>query len=1342
MELWSSRHSRHRGASWMPPPSAQTAAFSDGCLRRDDDERDENKPLPPPSTALLFSFQGRQGSTASLAASDLLGILVEANCRLRHRRRSMPLLFNDLAMAAGGLASPMSGQVVVQQLAELAQLDVRTARSQRALRPDTLDDEVLVAGGRADVAALRAGRLVQAGCPDAGSEPAKPRIMTSGMLELTWLANSAKNLDRGRRPRFDAIRSTARSRFSRARTRDSGWPKTPKTSTAAAGRPIRPRRRTPAGGPPSGSLRRPGIRRLRSNSRQSASSQRYRVRVRSIGSKNSRSLGGVHGFDGVLMMLVVVCVSGRSVRCPGWTNSSDISGFGRVSASWMTTRKPLDSRPHQDEAIVGVLRAEAAAGRPEGEAVAEASMVKGAEVARVALAAVVATVDDKVEQASRQCRHVDAVLQAGVQRRQVVVGVVHERVAEQELQGHVGHLEGVGTEANCRADRMAEVLGDLVHRHGEPDELVGILRVADHTVSSVHRGFAQQAEHPAMAKGAAAGSTTSTSTFDANKLSGGQIVWRANCLAGKLSGGQIVWRANCLAGKLSGGQIVWRANCLAGKLSGGQIVWRANCLAGKLSGGQIVWRANCLAGKLSGGQIVWRANCLAGKLSGGQIVWRANCLAGKLSGGQIVWRANCLAGKLSGGQIVWRANCLAGKLSGGQIVWRANCLAGKLSGGQIVWRANCLAGKLWRSPLSVILSNNLEPGSFRFVRELVAKKTRLNRILELVQPRVFQERDMKKARRHYQTKNLSDGSATDSEAIFEDKSSRCLQPPALLPKQHPPTIAQKLEEQIQAGVSFELESPRGIKFLSLYALRELTMRKNELKALENSLTKQITAMRTEVQSVLRFLEPVGADIPTDNSEPSFWPINSWEKYVQFASSPNEHISTLKSLLRSCKRDKWSDALMAMLNESLSKEMQAVINLIGSDMRSRAVAAGVATNLTDAQLGFQSTLLSHFQKAITFIYGATAEAGRPSEQSVRNTCRQQLKHGGDRLKGRSHRTGSALSRKPTKAFSGGSDSRFWQRRTKTVSGGSDSKPRFWQRRTKTVSGGSDSKPRFWQRRTKTVSGGSDSKPRFWQRRTKTVSGGSDSKSRFWQRRTKTVSGGSDSKPRFWQRRTKTVSGGSDSKPRFWQRRTKTVSGGSDSKPRFWQRRAKTVFGGSDSKSRFWQRCAKTISGGSDSKSRFWQRRAKTVFGGSDSKSRFWQRRAKTQPFIFFFPNTIATISGRSAASGDSKAELPIQKASEYSVGFSASKAEQPSPPFSKQYPVGHHDRPSKTASSSPGSPLALLRHHIADVVPRVPVEALFEPALVQVVPDEAHASAQHKHAVEGADLNEFVRFLTG
>uniref|UniRef100_A0A1I8FSH6 Uncharacterized protein n=1 Tax=Macrostomum lignano TaxID=282301 RepID=A0A1I8FSH6_9PLAT len=301
----------------------------------------------------------------------------------------------------------------------------------------------------------------------------------------------------------------------------------------------------------------------------------------------------------------------------------------------------------------------------------------------------------------------------------------------------------------------------------------------------------------------------------------------------------------------------------------------------------------------------------------------------------------------------------------------------------------------------------------------------------------------------------------EAEFVADDRSTIPKSPPTISSFNFGSGFLRKLEEQIQAGVSFELESPRGIKFLSLYALRELTMRKNELKALENSLTKQITAMRTEVQSVLRFLEPVGADIPTDNSEPSFWPINSWEKYVQFASSPNEHISTLKSLLRSCKRDKWSDALMAMLNESLSKEMQAVINLIGSDMRSRAVAAGVATNLTDAQLGFQSTLLSHFQKAITFIYGATAEAGRPSEQSVRNTCRQQLKHGGDRLKGgRIAQEASCFPESRLKApllTAPYKDSLWWQRL----------QARFWQRRTKTVSGAA-TQARFWQRRTKTVS----------------------------------------------------------------------------------------------------------------------------------------------------------------------------------------------------------------------------------------------------------------------------------
>uniref|UniRef100_A0A1I8JG85 Uncharacterized protein n=1 Tax=Macrostomum lignano TaxID=282301 RepID=A0A1I8JG85_9PLAT len=390
----------------------------------------------------------------------------------------------------------------------------------------------------------------------------------------------------------------------------------------------------------------------------------------------------------------------------------------------------------------------------------------------------------------------------------------------------------------------------------------------------------------------------------------------------------------------------------------------------------------------------------------------------------------------------------------------------------------------------------------------------------------------------------------EAEFVADDRSTIPKSPPTISSFNFGSGFLRKLEEQIQAGVSFELESPRGIKFLSLYALRELTMRKNELKALENSLTKQITAMRTEVQSVLRFLEPVGADIPTDNSEPSFWPINSWEKYVQFASSPNEHISTLKSLLRSCKRDKWSDALMAMLNESLSKEMQAVINLIGSDMRSRAVAAGVATNLTDAQLGFQSTLLSHFQKAITFIYGATAEAGRPSEQSVRNTCRQQLKHGGDRLKGRSHRTGSQL-----------------------LSG------------VQTQSPASDSAV---QRQSLVAA-------------------------------------------------TQSPASGSAVQRQSLVAATQSPASGSAVKDSLWWKRLKVLLLAAPCKDSLW---------------------------GQRLKVPLLAAPCKDTAIYLLFPNTIATISGRSAASGDSKAELPIQKASEYSVGFSASKAEQPSPPFSK------------------------------------------------------------------------------
>uniref|UniRef100_A0A1I8IKT4 Retrovirus-related Pol polyprotein from transposon TNT 1-94 n=1 Tax=Macrostomum lignano TaxID=282301 RepID=A0A1I8IKT4_9PLAT len=473
----------------------------------------------------------------------------------------------------------------------------------------------------------------------------------------------------------------------------------------------------------------------------------------------------------------------------------------------------------------------------------------------------------------------------------------------------------------------------------------------------------------------------------------------------------------------------------------------------------------------------------------------------------------------------------------------------------------------------------------------------------------------------------------EAEFVADDRSTIPKSPPTISSFNFGSGFLRKLEEQIQAGVSFELESPRGIKFLSLYALRELTMRKNELKALENGLTKQITAMRTEVQSVLRFLEPVGADIPTDNSEPSFWPINSWEKYVQFASNPNEHISTLKSLLRSCKRDKWSDALMAMLNESLSKEMQAVINLIGSDMRSRAVAAGVATNLADAQLGFQSTLLSHFQKAITFIYGATAEAGRPSEQSVRNTCRQQLKHGGDRLKGRSHRTGSQL-------LSG----------VQTQSPASDSV----QRQSLVAATPSPASGSAVQRQSLVAATQSPASGSAVQRQSLVAATQSPASGSAVQRQSLVAATPSPASGSAVQRQSLVAATPSPASGSAVQRQSLVAATPSP------------LLAAPCKDSLWWQRLKAPLLAAPCKDSLWWQRLKVPLLAAPCKDSLWWQRLkvpllaapCKDTAIHLLFPY------GRSAASGDSKAELPIQKASEYSVGFSASKAEQPSPPFSK------------------------------------------------------------------------------
>ncbi len=41
---------------------------------------------------------------------------------------------------------------------------------------------------------------------------------------------------------------------------------------------------------------------------------------------------------------------------------------------------------------------------------------------------------------------------------------------------------------------------------------------------------------------------------------------------------------------------------------------------------------------------------------------------------------------------------------------------------------------------------------------------------------------------------------------------------------------------------------------------------------------------------------------------------------------------------------------------------------------------------------------------------------------------------------------------------------------------------------------------------------------------------------------------------------------------------------------------------------------------------------------------------------------------------------------------------------------------------------------------MPVEALLQTLLVQVVADEAHAAAEHEERVQGADVDELLRLL--
>jgi len=53
-----------------------------------------------------------------------------------------------------------------------------------------------------------------------------------------------------------------------------------------------------------------------------------------------------------------------------------------------------------------------------------------------------------------------------------------------------------------------------------------------------------------------------------------------------------------------------------------------------------------------------------------------------------------------------------------------------------------------------------------------------------------------------------------------------------------------------------------------------------------------------------------------------------------------------------------------------------------------------------------------------------------------------------------------------------------------------------------------------------------------------------------------------------------------------------------------------------------------------------------------------------------------------------------------------------------------------------------RHHVADVVPWVTVQALFQAALIEIMTNKTHATAEDKDAIQHANLNVLIGFLAG
>uniref|UniRef100_A0A1I8GKM9 DHC_N1 domain-containing protein n=1 Tax=Macrostomum lignano TaxID=282301 RepID=A0A1I8GKM9_9PLAT len=213
----------------------------------------------------------------------------------------------------------------------------------------------------------------------------------------------------------------------------------------------------------------------------------------------------------------------------------------------------------------------------------------------------------------------------------------------------------------------------------------------------------------------------------------------------------------------------------------------------------------------------------------------------------------------------------------------------------------------------VILDDTMQPGSFLFVRTLIAKKLRLRSIMQLVKPRVFPSSDAKQARRNYQT-------------------------------------------GIQDNVDFQLDSSEGLLFVQLSLLREYTVTSIRLEAKVEALQKDVTGLRAAMHQMSSILHPQ-AETPQVSG---FEVIDSWDDYIDFVEASEQRLSALRTHLRLFRRVKWQDSVRDMLDNILSLRMQAVVNFKGTDMRERALKAGVSTQLSIDDLGFKMAFLPYIQ----------------------------------------------------------------------------------------------------------------------------------------------------------------------------------------------------------------------------------------------------------------------------------------------------------------------------------------------------------------------------------------------